>query len=447
VAPENAPQQPLAERWQRAVAAAEAQLPEGGAAESLSGLECISCDSGRLVVRANDDASRDAAEGRCGELLAWAMSDRDDRPLRLEIVAAPGPIAPARPGLNERYTFANFVIGPSNRLAHAAALAVSDAPGEAYNPFFVHAGVGLGKTHLLQAVCHRLLERDPNLYVLYASCDEFQSRYFSAIEAGRLDEFRDWTRRADVLAVDDIHFLSQRERTQEEFFHFFNSLYNAHRQIILSSDSAPAEVPSIEERLVSRFRWGLVAEIEPPTFETTLEIVRRKARERGHELPDDVVQMVASSESANIRETEGAVIKLLGYAALMGAEIDAAVAAEVLGSGDSRVRRDRLVSLDEVQRAVADFFEFSVADLQSKSRARSLARARHVAMYLVRELTGASLKETGGHFGGRDHSSVKYACDKVASQVARGGSPAAVVDELKRAIVARAGRRGDRGSL
>jgi len=425
------------------VAVAGEALPE--AAGLLSDLECISCAGGRLVVRAPDEASSDALQRRYGDVLADAMLAEAVGPLRLEVVTGPGRMGPARGALNERYSFENFVIGPSNRLAHAAAVAVSEAPGEAYNPFFVHADVGLGKTHLLQAICQKLLARDPGLYVLYTSCDEFQNRYFSAIEAGRLDEFRDWTRRADVLAIDDIHFLSRRERTQEEFFHFFNSLYNAHRQMILSSDSGPADIPSIEDRLVSRFRWGLVAEIEPPTYETALEIVRRKAQLRGEELPDNVAEMIASSGASNIREIEGAVIKLLGYAALMGTAIDASLAREVLGSASHRGRKERLVSLDEVQRVVAEFFEFSVADLQSKSRVRSLARARHVAMYLVRELTGASLKETGGHFGGRDHSSVKYACDKVADNVRAGGPLEAIVDELKRAILARAVGRGGRG--
>ena len=393
------------------------------------------------MLAAPDEATRAEAAERLAPLVAEAMGVPESGGPLLEVVAAPRGV---RSGwgwgaLNPNYTFDNFVIGPSNRLAHAAALAVSSAPAAAYNPLFVHSGVGLGKTHLLQAVCHKLLAGSRPPVVLYTSCDELQSRYLSAVQEGRTDEFRDWARRAEVLVVDDIHFLSQKERTQEEFFHIFNSLYNARRQIILSSDSPPDEIPAVEERLVSRFRWGLVAEIEPPTHETTVEIIRRKAMMRSVELPEPVVQMIASSGAANIREIEGRVVRLLGYAALLDAEIDEDLAAEVLAPRGRERRPARRVSLDEVQRAVADFFDLSVPDLQSKSRARSVARARHIAMYLCRELTGASLKETGGHFGGRDHSTVKYACDKIADEMSRGGSVARVVEEIRRAVLSRSG--------
>ena len=406
----------------------------------------LACASWTAPV--HDDASRAAIEGPLGPIIAEAMGPAPGGVLDVHVELAdlrPRATRADRAPLNPNYTFDNFVIGPSNRLAHASALAVSESPGGAYNPLFIHAGVGLGKTHLLQAVCHRLVRRRPRAYVLFTSCDEFQNRYISAVQDARLDEFRDWVRRAEALVIDDVHFLSQRERTQEEFFHVFNSLYNAHRQIILSSDSPPAEIPSIENRLVSRFRWGLVAEIDRPTYETRLEIIRRKASMRGEELPDTVLQMIASSGAANIRELEGAVIRLLGYAALMKCKIDDQLAAEVLGSEAGSPAPRRLVSLDEIQRAVAEFFSVSVPELQSKSKVRSLAHARHAAMYLARKLTGASLKETGGHFGGRDHSTVKYACDKVAAELAEGGRTAAEIDELERALLSRAAPRGRPG--
>ncbi len=349
---------------------------------------------------------------------------------------APGPDVRDAPALNENYTFKQFVIGPSNRLAHAAATAVSENLHTAYNPLFIHSAVGLGKTHLLQAICHKLLARAEKPLIAYISCEDFVNLFMSAVQGGDIDSFRHRFRHADVFVVDDVHFLTSRERTQEEFFHTFNTLYNAGRQIIVSSDSAPPEIPKIEERLLSRFKWGLVAEIEPPTYETRLEIIRRKALMRGHELPTEVAQILASRMTTNVREMEGAVLKLIGYASLLGRAIDTGLAEEVL-RGTMSAQLAQQVSMDEVLAAVTTHFKVSLSALQSEVRSRSLVFPRQVAMYLGRQLTSLSLEETGSYLGGRDHSTVKHACDKIHRLLATDAQLRATMRLLKRWILRR----------
>lgn len=318
-----------------------------------------------------------------------------------------------RPALNPAYTFENFVIGPSNRLAHAAAVAVSESPGKAYNPLFIHSASGMGKTHLLQAICRRVLERHRGLSLVYTSCEDFQNQFFSAVEAGRVDAFRERFRLVDMLVVDDVHFLANRERTQEEFFHTFNALYNSSRQIVLSCDCPPREIPELQERLVSRFKWGLVAEIEPPSFETRMEIVRVKSQMRGYSLPPDVVKLLAERCDGNVRELEGAVLKIVGYAGLLGVPVDTKLAEEVLASMASGGLPRGRVGIEDIVEAVAKHYRLTPAQIQARSRVKSVALARQVCMYLARSLTGQSLESLGAYFGGRDHSTVKHACDRI----------------------------------
>jgi chromosomal replication initiator protein len=309
--------------------------------------------------------------------------------------------------INPDYSFEHFVVGPTNRLAHAAAVAVAANPGRAYNPYFVHGGVGLGKTHLLQAICLRIKEQNPETRIFYTSCEGFMTQFMDAVQAGEMSAFRHRFRDVDLLIIDDIHFLAKRDRTQEEFFHTFNSLFQAHKQIVLSSDAPPEEIPDLEDRLVSRFKWGLVTSVAPPCYETRVEILKNKARMRGLQLPDDVACLIASRIDANIRELEGAIVKLQVFVTVEKRPIDMAMAAQALGA--EPMKGDRKVEIQSIISTVTEFYGVKMTDLQSKRRQRSIALPRQVCMYLARRNTRFSLEEIGGYFGGRDHTTVMHA--------------------------------------
>lgn len=309
--------------------------------------------------------------------------------------------------VNPDNAFDTFVVGPGNRLAHAAAMAVVSNPGRVYNPFFVHGGVGLGKTHLLQAVCLRLVEANPRLVLYYTSCENFVTQYVESVQSGEMSEFRHRFRDVDVLVIDDIHFLTKRDQSQEEFFHTFNSLYQAHKQIILSSDAPPEDIPQLEDRLVSRFKWGLVAKIEPPSYETRVEILKTKARLRGLEMPAAVAEYIAGRLDTNIRELEGAVVKLQIQAVVEKRPIDLDLARAALGDVPAPVVGEP--TIQSIIDAVTEHYSIRLADLQSKHRQRSIALPRQVCMFLARRCTRHSLEEIGGFFGGRDHTTVMHA--------------------------------------
>jgi len=315
-------------------------------------------------------------------------------------------------GLNPKYTFDNFVVGPCNRFSHAVSLGTAETPGSAYNPLFLHGSVGLGKTHLLQSICFALLENWKDIRILFLSCETFVNHFISALENGDLQKFRTKYRNVDVLVVDDIHLLANKERTQEEFFHTFNSLYNAGKQIVLSSDSPPKEIPTLQDRLVSRFKWGLVTEIEPPCYETRMAILKRKGRERGQDLPDPVAQIIAERVDTNIRELEGAVNKLYSFSNVTGQPITVDFAREILS--DIFTKRRGQPSMDDIIQIVTEHYSVKLSDLQSKKRSNQIAFPRQVAMFLARRITRHSLEEIGGFFGGRDHSTVLYAVDKIS---------------------------------
>ncbi len=331
--------------------------------------------------------------------------------------------------LDERYTFENFVVGPSNALCHAAAQAIcATADPRTYNPFFVHGGVGLGKTHLLQAVCHRFLDADPETRVVYMSCERFVNQFIHALEQQKIEQFRSRYRQVDVLVIDDIGFLVNKERTQDEFFHTFNSLYSAGKRVILSSDSSPADIPSLGERLVSRFKWGLVCEIAPPNFEMRVSLARRKAALLGARLRDDVVLYLAENLRTNVRELEGAVNRLVGQMQLLREDIDVPRAAEVLSD---LIRADaRRVTMERIIEAVVEIFGVRLADLQSKKRPQSITLPRHVCMYLARQITRHSLEEIGGYLGGRDHSTVLYGAERIEAEMATDPRLRAQVDRI-----------------
>ena len=350
--------------------------------------------------------------------------------------ASPPQAAPVAPTygesdviLNAQYSFENFVPGPSNNFAYAAAVAVADSPGKSYNPLFLHGSVGLGKTHLLQAVCHQLIDRRPDMRILYLSCETFTNHFVTAVANGELDSFRFRYRHVDVLLIDDIHFLANRERTQEEFFHTFNTLYNANKQIILSSDSNPAEIPTLEERLVSRFKWGIVARIDHPVYETRVAIISRKARVHGIPFPDEVVRFLAENLRCNIREIEGAVNKVAGMANIYERPVDAEMAKEALR--DLIPPTNARVSIDGIIRTVAEYYGVPVRDLMGKRRTKSIAYPRQICMFLARRLTSHSLEEIGGYFGGRDHTTVMYAYDKIRKEVEASSDLSQTLERLK----------------
>ena len=309
--------------------------------------------------------------------------------------------------LNPDYTFEHFVTGPCNRLPHAAAIAVAEQPGQAYNPLFIHGGVGLGKTHLLQAISQTVLEKDSDARILYLSCDSFINQFILAVETGEMHQFRHRYRHVDLLVIDDIHFLAGRDRTQEEFFHTFNTLYQQHKQIILSADCPPSEIPELEERLVSRFNWGLVARIEKPCYETRVAILQKKARMRGLTLPEDVVCYIAGKVENNTRELEGAITKIQGMNMLQNGQIDLDLAKAALG--DSATAEQRRITIQQIFDAVTKYYNVRLSDLQSKKRHKSIAFPRQVCMFLARRHTRYSLEEIGGYFGGRDHTTVLHA--------------------------------------
>jgi len=329
---------------------------------------------------------------------------------------SPGLLEASDVVLNEQYRFDNFVVGPCNRFAHAAAVGVSENPGKTYNPFFLHGSVGLGKTHLLQSLCYSILDRVPTTRILYLSCETFVNHFISALENGDLQKFRNKYRNVDVLVVDDIHLLANKERTQEEFFHTFNTLYNAGKQIVLSSDSPPKDIPTLQGRLVSRFKWGLVTEIEQPCYETRMAILKRKSRDRGQELPDDVARLLAERIVSNIRELEGAVTKVIGFAGLSGQPITIDLARQCMR--EVFTARRGAPSMEDIMRVVTEHFGVKLSDLQSRKRTNAIAYPRQVAMYLARKITHLSLEEVGGFFGGRDHSTVLYAVQKITKLVA-----------------------------
>ena len=300
--------------------------------------------------------------------------------------------------LSPNHTFDNFVVGPDNRLAHAASVAVSKKPALAYNPLFIHGGVGLGKTHLLQAICRTSIENHPSLRIYYTSCNGFMTQFLDAVQEGRLSSFRHRFRSYDLLVIDDIHDLSKRGPSQEEFFHTFNSLYQAGRQIVLSSDAPPNDIPELEERLISRFNCGLVANIERPCYETRVAIIKSKARIRNLILPEDVASYIAAKIDTNIREIEGAITKLEGLSLINDSPLNLTLAKKAIGER-SKVNRETQLSIQGIIEAITSYFDLKLADLLSKRRNKSIALPRQIGMYLARKHTRFSLEEIGGYFG------------------------------------------------
>jgi chromosomal replication initiator protein len=351
-----------------------------------------------------------------GELFPGESASPKRRPIRF------GALVP-------RYTFATFVVGASNQFANAACKAVAAQPGEHYNPLFLYGGVGLGKTHLANAIGHAALESNPDARVAYVSAEVFMTQLITAIRRDRMDDFKSTFRKVDVLIIDDVQFLANRERTQEEFFHTFNALHEAHRQIILTSDTVPKEIPGLEERLRNRFEWGLIADLQPPDMETRVAILEKKAEIDGLDLPREVAIHLASKIDSNVRELEGCLTRLSAFASLSKTAITVDFARQVL----HELLRDRAtISVDTIQKLVCDHYGVRLSDLLSKKRTRSVAFPRMVGMYLARKLTGGSFPSIGDRFGGRDHSTVIHATHTVERKLKNDLALRASLDELER---------------
>jgi len=320
--------------------------------------------------------------------------------------------AAASAGLNPRYTFDTFIVGPSNQFAHAACQAVAEAPSRSYNPLFIYGGVGLGKTHLMHAIGQYVLQHDSSLKLTYISSERFMNEMINALRYDRILDFRETYRSVDVLLVDDIQFVSGKEGTQTEFFHTFNALYDAQKQIVISGDRPPHEIPALEERLRSRFEWGLIADIYPPDIETRVAILKRKAEAEAVPLPDGVAMYIASRIKSNVRELEGSLIRLIAYASLTGREITLDLTQDVLKNVIDQ--DNKAVTIEAIQRYISEYYQLKTGDLKSRNNSKSIARPRQIGMYLCKSLTHASLPEIGRSFGGKHHSTVIHSVKKIA---------------------------------
>jgi chromosomal replication initiator protein len=382
----------------------------------------------RLVVRVPTRLFCKRLTETYGQLLQAVLAELGRPQLQLEYVcaesepasanAAPSPQAKldfdsAAHQLNPRYTFESFIVGASNQFAHAAAMAVAEQPSKSYNPLFLYGGVGLGKTHLMQAIGHTLKRRNPSMRLTYISAEKFTNEVIASIRLERMAAFRDRFRNMDVLMVDDIQFIATRERTQEEFFHTFNALYDQQKQIVISSDCPPKEISSIEERLRSRFEWGLIADIQPPDLETKIAILQKKAESERVQVPDDVAEYIARAIKSNVRELEGALIRLMAYASLTGAVINLPTAQQVLKNIIET--QDKKVTIEQIQKRVGEHFGLRAQDLKVRSNSKQIAFPRQVAMFLVKQLTSASLPEIGRQFGGKHHTTVLHSINKISN--------------------------------
>lgn len=420
--------------WDEALGRIETKVNSYSFHSWFSHTSLVRDDGSTVFVRVNDHAAVEWMHKHYTAVVAEALAEVGRA--RVTVVFLPEGTAPGDPGdltetavlepaepepeesspggvggLSPRYSFETFIVGASNQFAHAACRAVAEAPSRSYNPLFLYGGVGLGKTHLMHAIGHYILTHSPGLKLTYISAERFMNEVINAIRYDRILEFRERYRGVDILLVDDIQFIVGKERTQTEFFHTFNALHDAQKQIVLSSDCPPHQITELEERLRSRFEWGLIADIQPPDLETKIAILKRKADAEGVFLPDDVALFMAGRIKSNIRELEGSLIRLLAYASLTGRELSMPLAQEVLR--DVLRPEERAVTIDMIQKFVAEYYQLKPAELKSRNNSKSVAMPRQVAMYLCKALTNASLPEIGKSFGGKHHSTVIHSVRKV----------------------------------
>ena len=402
-------------------------------------LRLVRLDGGSLLIGCDDQAKQQFLEDNCRKGFMLAAQQVTGHLVAVGFVTGNRPqVGPTSPDyqrqfkLHPDYTFDNFVVGPSNRLAHASCVAVSQSPGNIYNPLFIYGNSGLGKTHLLHAVCHALTADGDRRTIALLSCEEFVNGFIGAIQHGNVAGFQNQFRTVEALVIDDVQFLSDHEQSQEEFFHTFNTLHNNGKQIILSGDSSPADIPALEERLISRFSWGLVARIDPPSHDTRVAIVKKKANLRGLTISDDIAEYIARKVRANIRELEGALTTLQATAITKGTEISMELARSSLG--DQFESSARNINITDIIEVVTRHFDVRLADLQSKKRSQSITMPRQICMYLARNLTRNSLEEIGGHLGGRDHTTVMHACSKISQAERSDPQIHATITELTRRV-------------
>ena len=427
--------------WSDVAARLRASLNEKTYRNWFSEVSAIELDADRFVLSVPNDFTREWIESRFADLIRAGVNDTTGSDRRLEFVVRPSaapPVALAPPvlprtegaSINPKYTFDSFVIGSSNRFAHAAALAIAEAPAQAYNPLFVYGHTGLGKTHLLHAIANYIGLHSSSLTVRYVTSETFTNDFINSLSGKRIEGFKQRYRAYDVLLIDDMQFFAHKERIQEELFHTFNSLHEAGRQIVMSSDRPPREIQTLEDRLRSRFEWGLITDIQPPDLETRIAILRRKVKYDGIDVGDpEVLTHIASRVTTNIRELEGALTRVVAFASLTGRRMDVelaqAVLRDVFPQGEPAV-----VSIERIQELVCDRFSVTLTELTSERRSQNIVYPRQVAMYLSRELTDSSLPKIGKHFGGRDHTTVIHATSKIARLIREDRSVYNLVQEL-----------------
>jgi chromosomal replication initiator protein len=395
----------------------------------------LTVDDGTLLISVQNVFSRDWLKEKCGTIIEDSinlLSSEGVSKIEFTVIPSnePRPTAKFAPEylssspkmngaaaiLNPRYTFSSFVVGHGNRFAHAASLAVAESPAKAYNPLFLYGGVGLGKTHLMQAIGLYVIQNSPGAKVIYVTSEQFTNELIAAIREDKTTEFRNRYRNIDILLIDDIQFIAGKERTQEEFFHTFNTLHESSKQIVVSSDRPPKEILTLEERLRSRFEWGLTADIQIPDYETRIAILQKKAQINELEVPNEVLDVIATRITSNIRQLEGALIRIVAQASVNGQDLTAETAEQCIKDFISP-SKGKPISISLIKKATAEYYTVKIDDMSAKTRTREIATARQVAMYLARELTKASLPKIGEEFGGRDHSTVIHAHDKITEAI------------------------------
>lgn len=422
--------------WDEALSIIEKRLSKPSFETWLKSTSAHGLQGDHIIITAPNEFARDWLESRYSTLISEILTDITGSQLEVKFIIPQNtsededldymmqkkrplqsdddsPDDIKRSMLNSKYTFDTFVIGTGNRFAHAASLAVAEAPAKAYNPLFIYGGVGLGKTHLMHAIGHYVLEHNKQAKVVYLSSEKFTNEFINSIRDNKTVEFRNKYRNVDVLLIDDIQFLAGKEQTQEEFFHTFNALHEESKQIVISSDRPPKEIPTLEDRLRSRFEWGLITDITPPDLETRIAILRKKAKAEGLDIPNEVMIYIANQIDTNIRELEGALIRVVAYSSLINNDINVDLAAEAL-KDIVPSSKPKVITIKDIQMVVADHFNVKLEDFSAKKRTKSIAFPRQIAMYLSRELTDYSLPKIGEEFGGRDHTTVIHAHEKIS---------------------------------
>lgn len=420
--------------WQRVLAAIEEKLSRPSFDTWMKPTKAIVFNDHQLVLAAPNDFTQEWLEGKYLDFIAATVYECLGREVEVKVIirdpaaataetAKKPPVPVPKPledpivsVMNPKYTFDTFVIGAGNRFAHAASLAVAEAPAKAYNPLFLYGGVGLGKTHLMHAIGHFVQEQNPSAKVLYISSEKFTNEFINAIRDNRGESFRNKYRNIDVLLIDDIQFLAGKDGTQEEFFHTFNALHEEGKQIIISSDRPPKEIPTLEERLRSRFEWGLITDIQPPDLETRIAILRKKAKAENLDIPNEAMVYIANQIDTNIRELEGALIRVVAYSSLINEDVSVHLASEAL-KDIIPSSRPRVITIQDIQQKVGEFYGLRLEDFKARKRTKAVAFPRQVAMFLSREMTDHSLPKIGEAFGGRDHTTVIHAHDKITDSL------------------------------